>query len=180
MVEFNNEEMQGERRETFVVLEDRLSEDSALKAIQEKLRPLLKRGFAGIAEKRMAECGLSNPYVYRASLARAKAILGGYLVWNNGEDWLVNGDQRVLLNETSLEGTAWLVTLLYYMTVFETGAKLIIEEPQQGLNLNQQKMLSEMMVLYEVVDGIVAITKSDSPYFQINQQESLPSAKHCK
>lgn len=73
MVEFNNEEMQGERRETFVVLEDRLSEDSALKAIQEKLRPLLKRGFAGIAEKRMAECGLSNPYVYRASLARAKA-----------------------------------------------------------------------------------------------------------
>lgn len=64
MVEFNNEEMQGERRETFVVLEDRLSEDSALKAIQEKLRPLLKRGFAGIAEKRMAECGLSNPYVY--------------------------------------------------------------------------------------------------------------------
>ena len=73
-----------------------------------------------------------------------------------------------------------MVTLLYYMTVFETGAKLIIEEPQQGLNLNQQKMLSEMMVLYEAVDGIVAITKSDSPYFQINQQESLPSANHCK
>lgn len=35
-----------------------------------------------------------------------------------------------------------------------------------------------MMVLYEAVDGIVAITKSDSPYFQINQVETLPQADH--
>lgn len=62
--------------------------------------------------------------------------------------------------------------------MFETGAKLIIEAPEQGLNRNQQKMLSEMMVLYEAVDGIVAITKSDSPYFQINQVETLPQADH--
>ncbi|MFR0979234.1 MAG: hypothetical protein ACLSFJ_07270 [Holdemania filiformis] len=46
------------------------------------------------------------------------------------------------------------------------------------MNRNQQKMLSEMMVLYEAVDGIVAITKSDSPYFQINQVETLPQADH--
>ena len=64
------------------------------------------------------------------------------------------------------------------MTMFETGAKLIIEAPEQGLNRNQQKMLSEMMVLYEAVDGIVAITKSDLPYFQINQVETLPHADH--
>ena len=90
----------------------------------------------------------------------------------------ISEERQILLKETSLEGTAWLVALLYYMTMFETGAKLIIEAPEQGLNLNQQKMLSEMMVLYEAVDGVVAITKSDSPYFQINQAEALPQADH--
>ena len=114
----------------------------------------------------MTQCGTLNPYLYRASLVRATAILGGHLVWNQGEDWLVSEERQILLKETSLEGTAWLVALLYYMTMFETGAKLIIEAPEQGLNLNQQKMLSEMMVLYEAVDGVVAITKSDSPYFR--------------
>lgn len=178
MIEFNNEEMQGERRETFVIQADRFGEDSALNSVREKLRPLLKRGFAGFAEKRMTQCGTLNPYLYRASLVRATAILGGHLVWNQGEDWLVSEERQILLKETSLEGTAWLVALLYYMTMFETGAKLIIEAPEQGLNLNQQKMLSEMMVLYEAVDGIVAITKSDSPYFQINQAEALPQADH--
>ena len=173
MVEFNNEEMQGERRETYVIQADRFGEDSALNGVREKLRPLLKRGFAGFAQ-----CGTLNPYLYRASLARATAILGGHLVWNQGEGWLVSEESEILLKETSLEGTAWLVALVYYMTMFETGAKLIIEAPEQGLNRNQQKMLSEMMVLYEAVDGIVAITKSDSPYFQINQVETLPHADH--
>ena len=42
MVEFNNEEMQGERRETFVIQADRFGEDSALNSVREKLRPLLK------------------------------------------------------------------------------------------------------------------------------------------
>ena len=153
MVEFNNEEMQGERRETFVIQADRFGEDSALNSVREKLRPLLKRGFAGFAEKRMTQCGTLNPYLYRASLVRATAILGGHLVWNQGEDWLVSEERQILLKETSLEGTAWLVALLYYMTMFETGAKLIIEAPEQGLNLNQQKMLSEMMVLYEAASS---------------------------
>ncbi|MCQ4953893.1 hypothetical protein [Holdemania filiformis] len=55
MIEFNNEEMQGERRETYVIQADRFGEDSALNGVREKLRPLLKRGFAGFAEKRMAQ-----------------------------------------------------------------------------------------------------------------------------
>ena len=95
MIEFNNEEMQGERRETYVIQADRFGEDSALNGVREKLRPLLKRGFAGFAEKRMAQCGTLNPYLYRASLARATAILGGHLVWNQGEDWLVSEESEI-------------------------------------------------------------------------------------
>ena len=51
MVEFNNEEMQGERRETFVIQADRFGEDSALNSVREKLRPLLKRGFAVFSDQ---------------------------------------------------------------------------------------------------------------------------------
>ena len=60
----------------------------------------------------------------------------------------------------------------------DSGRAFGVEAPEQSLNRNQQKMLSEMMVLYEAVDGIVAITKSDSPYFQINQVETLPQTDH--
>ena len=115
MVEFNNEEMQGERRETFVIQADRFGEDSALNSVREKLRPLLKRGFAGFAEKRMTQCGTLNPYVYRASLVRATAILGGHLVWNQGEDWLVSEERQTFTegNFAGRYGLAGCFVILY-------------------------------------------------------------------
>ena len=39
MVEFNNEEMQGERRETFVIQADRFGEDSALNSVRRSFGP---------------------------------------------------------------------------------------------------------------------------------------------
>lgn len=157
-------------RERIWIRRERFAENSSLSSWRSQLRPLLSNGFSKLMESRpgfdafQRACG-------QAALRRAEAILGGQVVCDQQQDWIVSGTLRIRIEGNANQGVVWMVMTLAYLIVNQIQAELVIECPDQDLNRNQQKMLAEMMVLYEAVNGIVAISENDSPYFQRNMAE---------
>lgn len=170
---FDNKECSEQKRKSIVIRDPRFAENSELTRWREQLRPLMVRGFAGIIEDRLNSRRPLNHFLVMASKCRAEAILGGQVFWNNGQDWVVNDEYEVCVQDEEKKEIIWLISLIFYLTVNETGEDLIIENPHKGLNVNQQKMLSEMLVLYEAADGVVRLSVNDSPYFVPNQVEDI-------
>ena len=162
-----------QQKHRLMIKTERFSQDSDLGMIRDMLRPLLKNGFEGLILKKAEKESEILKRISYSALARTSYILGGQLVYRDNSDWLINHECSVRLEKTKIRDSAWIVVLLYTMIINQITAELVVEKPYLGLTENQQKMLSELFVLYESIGGCVFISGDESCYFNLNYAEEL-------